>query len=380
MNNAASFTVGASLLALTFPAAALDLTAGSGAASGCPTSGRSLAVSMGAVGWLEPAPVTSYDEYGGRHYSPSEGANRGVGIGFAEIAAATHGFCLGIVYREEYHGRASKDLLDLIRGGHHDDLFDPARTYELALDYEAFSATGLRLRKTFEIAFDESTLKIGTGASLLKGRDGERHRGLGSITASSSDWATGTAYWDRIKSDLGADDFNPYVERGHPSGWGYSTDLELSWTTRSGWEANLVVMDLYGQLHWRDLPRTLKRLDNAQISYNENLDESATIVGFDSVVDLDQRIPTKYHLALTTRPFKGWSAIVSDDVVDDLHFPSVGVRHRLRDHSIDLAYDLRTEGLTLTFAASAFRIALSAQTAFDRSTVFGLVAHSMHAW
>jgi hypothetical protein len=374
-------TAGATLFVVSLSAAALDLTAGSGAASGCPTSGRSVSITAAATAWLEPAPVSAYDEVGGRHYAPSHGQNRGVGIGFGEIAASTHGWCVGAVYRREYHGRSSKDLLDVVRSSRNDRPFDPDRTYALAMQYNAFTASGVRLRKAFELDFTQSTLKIGVGATLLKGQEGERQRGQGSIAAISATWATGSAYWDRIQSNLGTDDFNPYVTRGNPSGWGYSTDLELQWKTRTGWEANLVAMDLYGRLRWRDLPRAVKRLDNDRISYNENLDQSASITGIDSIVDLDQRIPAKYRLLLVSRPLQGWSALVSDDAVNGLHFPSIGVRHRAGDRSVDLAYDFRTDGVTLTFAIPALRIALSTDNSDpNRSTALGLALQSVYTW
>lgn len=381
MKSTASLTVGAGLLLLSLSAAALDLTVGSGAASGCSISGRNVAANIGAVAWLEPAPLASYEDYGGDDYSPSHGSNRGVGIGFAEISASGFGLCVGAVYRQEYHARSSKDLLDVVRSSRLDRPFDPDREYDLSMNYDAFSATGLRLRKAFEIDLKQCTLKVGVGASLLQGQDGQQQRGGGSIAASSATWATGTAYWDRIQSDLSSRHFNPYVKRGNPRGWGYSTDLELLWTSRSGWEANLVVMDLYGQLRWRDLPRAVKRLDNAEISYNENLDQSASIVGMDSIVDLDQRIPTKYRLAFATRPLGGWSILVSDDAVDDLHFPAVGIRHRSSGHSLDLVYDLRTEASTLTFGASAFHIGFSIDNADPKgASVLGVVLRSVYAW
>ncbi len=374
--------VGTALLGLSLSATALDLIAGSGAASNCPTSGRSVAATVGAVAWLQPAPVTTYDDYGGDYYAPDRASNRGVGIGFAEIAAAGFGLCVGAIYRHEYLGVASKDLLDVLIGSRHDQPFNPGRTYALSMDFSAFQATGLRLRKVFEYDLRKSwSLKIGVGASFLNGEKGQQQSIRGDIAANSGSWATGTANWLRVQSDLDADDFNPYVTRGDPRALGYSTDLELILRSSSGWEANFAVMDLYGSLHWRDLPMSVKQLDNAQIAHNENLDQNAAVVGLDSVISLKRRIEPKYHLALVTRPLHGWSAVVSDDAVEDLHFPAIGVRHRAGAHSVDLSYDLRTEALTLAVGMSALRLSLSMDNSDPgRANVLGWVLQSAYAW
>lgn len=379
---ATQVAVGATLLGLSLSAAALDLTAGSGAASGCPASGRGVAVTAGAVAWLQPAPVTIYDDYGGDYYTPDRGSNRGVGIGFAEIAAAGYGLCVGAIYRHEYLGVASKDLLDVMVGTRRDRPFDPDRTYSLSMDFSAFEASGVRLRKVFEYDLRNSwALKIGVGASLLKAEEGQQQSVRGIIVANSGSWATGSANWLRAQTDLDADEFNPYVKRGNPRALGYSTEVELNLRSGSGWEVNFAVMDLYGALHWRDLLSSVKYLDNAQVSYNENLDQNAAIVGWDWVGSRKQRIEPKYHLRLVTRPLYGWSAVVSDDAVAGAHFPAIGVRRHGGEHSIDVSYDLRTDAVTLAWGMRTLRITLSMDgTDPGRSKVLGLGLQSAYGW
>lgn len=128
----------------------------------------------------------SYDEYGGEHYAPDRSNNRGVGIGFAELTAAGHGLCIGAVYRHEYLGIASKDLLDVLTGSRHDRPFEPGRDYALSMDFSAFQANGLRLRKVFELELQNSwSMKVGIGASLLNDLKGQQQSIRGAITADS---------------------------------------------------------------------------------------------------------------------------------------------------------------------------------------------------
>lgn len=381
MKRAALLVAGASLLGLPFSAAALDLTAGSGAALGCPASGRGVAVTTGAVAWLQPAPVVTYDNYGGDRYAPAQAGNRGIGVGFAELTGAAYGMCIGAIYRHEYHGRASRDLLDALTGNHHDRLFDPGRSYALSMNFDAFQATGLRLRKVldFELRGDWS-LRVGVGASVLKGLRGQRQSVQGGIVATSGSWATGTGTWLRVHSSLD-EGFNPYVQRGNPRGIGYSTDVELLARSRDGWEVGLTVMDLYGRLHWRDLPQAAKYLDNTEISYNANLDQNAAITGMDSIVALKQRIEPKYHLVLVSRSLRGWSAVVSDDAVAGVHFPAMGARYRSDARSADLSYDLRTRAVTVAMGTPAFRVSVTSDDARPgRANVLGLALQTAYAW
>lgn len=380
--SAVAMTAGAGLLGLSFCASALDLTAGSGAAQGCPASGDGVTATAGAVAWLQPAPVVSYDDYGDDHYKPALSGNRGVGVGFGELTAVTHGLCIGAVYRHEYHGLASRDLLDALVGNKNGQQFDPGRSYALFLDFNAFQATGLRLRKVLDFNLREDwSLHAGIGASLLKGLKGQYQSLQGDITASSGSWARGSATWLRMQSDVDYEDFNPYVPRGKPQAFGYSTDVQLTARSREGWEIDFIAMDIYGRLRWHDLPRSVKHLDNAEISYNANLDRNAAIEGQDSIVSFSQHIEPKYHLALTTRPLNGWSAVLSDDAVGGLHFPAMGARHCFGASSVDLAYDLRTHGVALAWVASSFRVSVATDDVrIGRANVLGTALQTFFAW
>ena len=71
--------------------AALDLTVDSGAAGDCAGLPH---LQAAAAGYLEPAPLSTVNQYGGNQYVPSPGNNIGVGVAFAEISAATPLVCV----------------------------------------------------------------------------------------------------------------------------------------------------------------------------------------------------------------------------------------------------------------------------------------------
>lgn len=383
MGKFAALVASAVLAGLPHAASALDFTAGSGAARNCPGSGRGAVITAGAIGWLAPAPVVSHDNYGGKRYSPGDGINRGIAVGFAELAAHTNGFCLGVVYRQEYVGSASRDLLDVLRGNHLDTPFDAGRAYELKAQFDSLQAAGLRLRRAATIGLPKGwSLRAGMGISLLEGLGIQQQAVQGSLTATSSSWARGAGTWVRIKRHVGEDKFNPYVPRGNPRGRGYSSDLQVILQSADGWHAGFTAMDLYGRMHWRDLPHSARNLNNADVSYNANFDQDAAITGMDSISGFSPRIEPKYRMALSSRPFfSRWSVLASDDAVSGIHFPAAGIRRQFRGGTAELGYDFRTKAVNAAVESSAFSLAIATTSlSTHRAHVLGLSMQAAHAW
>jgi hypothetical protein len=176
-------------------------------------------------------------------------------------------------------------------------------------------------------------------------------------------------------------DFNPFVAPGSPSGAGFSTDFELLLASTSGWSADLAVMDLFGRLYWREIPRELGIFNNATITYNQNLDRNALIQGMDSRVSLTQDLDQKYHFVLTTAAWKKVSAIIEDDFVAGLHFPAAGAQYGGQGWKADMVYDVRTRGVEL--GARAWGIGISVMEnrfVLRDATALGLSIQAAHAW
>ncbi len=361
---------------------ALDLTAGAGAAQNCPDVGYGIAVDAAAIAYLEPAPVVTVDKYGDGRYSPSGGSNTGIGIGYGELTGDVAGYCVGVLYRAEYRARASKDLLDVLVDNHFGNPFDKGRTYDLTMSEYSFKADGLRLRRVFDVDIsDQWSSKLGISGSVLKAIEGQKDTLSGQVTATTNEYAVGTGTWLRTASNLGLANFNPFVAPGSPSGYGFSTDVEWITTSKAGWSMDAIVIDALGRLYWKDVPRSLRTLNNAQISYNANFDRDAFITGIDSRVSYTQHLASKYHLAIDTPPVSSVRGYVEDDFVDGLHFPSLGARYGIGGGNAELNYDIRTKAVGIGGKIDWIHaLVTSNEVRIGRATVLGISIQAAHSW
>ena len=331
-------------LALTSTSAsALDLTVDSGAASDC--SGQPL-LHAAATAYLEPAPLTTVNQYGGNQYAPSAGNDIGVGIAFAEISAAVPQACVGLLYRAEFEGAASKDLLDILHANHFGKPFDDGRIYHAWYKAQSLKAEGLRLRRAFDLGeLAGFSFKLGLGASLLDAAQGRQQNLTGTVTATSPSYAVGTATWLRTDSDLNPNDFNPFVGPGHPSGLGFSTDFELKVTSAQGSALDVIVMDAGGRIYWHGTRNSLLMANNATVSYNADFNRDAFVTGVDSRINEVEHIPTKYHVAFSQPVLGELSALLEDDAINGYHFASLGARYGTAERNASATFDLRVHAV-----------------------------------
>jgi len=380
----ASTIAAAGVVVALLPAAvaALDFTLGAGAAQNCRASATGISFNAGAMAYVEPAPVLSVDDYGGSRYSPSRGNNIGIGIGYGELTGEVAGFCLGALYRAEYLGEASRDILDALVGNHFRRPFDVGRTYGLSLSDESFQADGLRLRRVVDIKFsDEWSASLGAGVSVLKGLAGRQESVSGSAVATSGSYAVGTATWLKTDTNLNLADFNPFVAPGTPSGYGFSTDFEFIARSRAGYSIDFIVMDALGRLYWHDVPESYRTLDNATVSYNADFNRNAFVTGLDSRVTFVQDLPRNYRLAATLPVVSELSAVVADDLIESLHFPSVGARYGARGPFGALDFDIRTRSLSIEGGLPFMSAAITSNSfKVHSATVLGISLQAFHTW
>ena len=96
------FLLGVAAVMIAAAAPALDFTLGVGPVFNCQAEG--LSARAAALTYLEPAPVLSIGDYGGRHYDPGDGSNVGIGVGYADLTAPLGRYCVGVFYRTDYAG------------------------------------------------------------------------------------------------------------------------------------------------------------------------------------------------------------------------------------------------------------------------------------
>jgi hypothetical protein len=335
--------IGCGLVLAPMTVPALDFTVGSGAASDCSGVPHMQAA---AAAYMEPAPLSTVNRYGGSQYEPSSGNNIGLGVGFAEISAAAAKFCVGLLYRTEAEGSASKDLLDILHANHFGQAFDTGRTYHAWYEEQSLKAAGLRVRRAFEAGeLGGFRFTLGLGASLLDAVQGRQQSLTGTAVATSPSYAVGTATWLRTESDLNPNDFNPFVGPGDPTGLGFSTDFELKVASAEGAALDVIVMDAAGRIYWHGTRNVLLMADNSTIRYNADLNRDAFVSGIDSRINEVERIPTKYHAEFSQPILSHVSALLEDDAVNGYHFVSVGARYGSAEHNASAIFDTRVHAV-----------------------------------
>jgi hypothetical protein len=335
--------IGFTLVLAPMAAPALDFTVDSGAANDCSALPS---VHAAAVAYLEPAPLSTVNQYGGNQYDPSSGNNIGVGIGFAEISAAAPWICVGLLYRAEFEGTASKDLLDILHANHVGQPFDAGRTYQTWYEAQSLKAEGLRLRRAFELGeLHGWSFKLGFGASFLEAAQGRQEYLTGTVTATSPTYAVGTATWLKTDSDLNPNDFNPFVGPGHPTGLGFATDFELKVSSAEGAALDVIIMDAGGRIYWHGTRNALLMANNSTIRYDSDLNRDAFVTGVDSRIDEVQHIPVKYHVAFSHPVLAQLSALVEDDAVNGYHFVSLGARYGSVERNATATFDTRVHAV-----------------------------------
>lgn len=361
---------------------ALDLTLGAGPAQNCPKAGGAVSFDAAAITYVEPGPVLDITDYGGGHYAPGAGNNRGIGIGFGELAGEVGGFCVGAIYRTEYLTEASRDILDILIANHFGNPFIAGRTYHVSGTDNSFEATGLRVRRAFDVDFtDQWSAKFGIGVSALKGLRVQQESLTGSVTATSPTYAVGTATWIKADSNLNLADFNPFVAPGNPEGYGFSTDFEFIAESKGGSSVDFTVIDALGRLYWSEVPQSLKTLNNATISYDADFNRDALIVGLDSRVSFVQDLVPKYKLAYTVPVVSRVSAVVEDDFVEGYHFPSLGARYGDHERYGEVNFDFRTKAVGIGARSAMVSAMLTSNSILPRNaSVLGFSVQALYVW
>lgn len=339
----------------------LDFTLGLGPTRNC--AGGGVAGRAVALSYLEPAPVLLADEYGGRHYDPDGGDNIGVANGYADLTAPLGKTCLGIFYRVDYRGEATRDALDALVENHAKRPFDVGRSYELAVDSRYVESAGIKASRVFEFEPVAGwTVRAGVTGSLMKAVTYRDDRVRGTAIATSGTYAVGTATRVRTLSDYNLKRFNPFVEKKDPEGYGWSADLDLILRAPGGQVLSLTAMDALSGIRWSDVPQSVESFDNATVRYDANFNRDAFVRGVDRRVGVDAVIEPRYRVALSVPVEDRWTLLASDDLVHQTHFPTVGVNRSLEQGYAEASLDMRTWSVSLAGGYGGFTLSVTANS------------------
>jgi len=363
-------------------ASAVAFSTGIAPLQDCGGATGSLALDGGVAAFLEPLSPLRAAEYGGSDYHPAMGSNLGIATGYASATAHVSQWCIGLFYRSEFEGRASKDLLDAWSANRQNRPFDSGRLYSLSLDDRTFSARGLGVGRVWHLgSSNDHGTRFALVVSYLRGVQITEQTLNGQVRATSPDLGVGTAQWLRTGTDLGGSGFNPFVSSGAPQGDGFTADLEMSNTATNGLFTDLLVTDVIGWIAWRNVPRSLRLLNNQSIHYNINLDRDASITGIDSIASVRSNIRAKVHGLVRIPMIAGVAAEVADDVIDGYHFPTVGMFTARGSSTTTIELDLRTHalGLRQQFHKVSFSMA-SNRIDFSTATALAVSVRASLAW
>jgi hypothetical protein len=376
----AGIGLGAVAVMMSAAAPALDFTLGVGPTFSCQSRGPG--ARMAGLTFLEPAPVLSTDEYGGRHYHPDDGNNVGVGTGYADLTAPVGQYCAGVFYRTDYRGSASRDTLDVLVANHRRQPFDVGRRYELQFGSTYLDMAGLKLSRVwdFEPAAGWS-LQFGATASVMKALTYREDDLRGSAVASSGRYGVGTATLVRTESDYDPSDFNPFVGTGDPEGYGYAVDGGAVLRSPRGDTVTATVLDAYSTIRWNDVPQSIENADNETFRYDANFNRQAFVAGRDRRVNLSRHLDPRYRVAVSAPLQHGFSLFASDDYLHHTHFPAAGIGYQRSGNYAELGIDLQAGAVSILLGHGWLRLSISADDIeISEATVLGAGVSVAGAW
>ena len=201
----------------------------------------------------DPLPMAQYKKDWQGEYRPRDGDNSGLLSARAELAVQAGGWELAGLRRREIAIRMNRDTTDLMRL--YKSKTDAAVDTHFAVDaeYRAVDLSGWRIGRAWRWrSGDAASLAAGIAWSELTAS----HTRDGNIAGSFDALGAGS-YRHRIAYDDAWDRKTyPFQTPGTPSARGTALDVALAWEEDGGARYSLVGNDLFGRLHWHDLPGT----------------------------------------------------------------------------------------------------------------------------
>lgn len=207
-----------------------------------------------------------------------------------EIGFFSGGFRIGYLVRYDYRLKFSGDTARFYHEERKDQSRDQARVYRIDLDGYHQRSRGLALHYDWQ---PHASLRITPSLSLLQADAVVDGRLSGQIHSQGEDILSANLNADyRYERDflLGRE-----LEDSDFDGQGYALDLAIHWQPGDHWHLWLQTHDLFGRIHWNELPRTQARVDTEPERVEDPFQRyrQAAIQGLETERDFVQRLPTR---------------------------------------------------------------------------------------
>jgi len=238
-------------------------------------------------------------------FAPREGSNIGILAARSEVGMQSSGFRIGAIYRSQALAETNRDTADLVRQYNTNAGYSSGRTYSMDYRLRAFTARGIRLSKSLGINTGNYwQVHFGVAGSMLSGTQLKIETATGQATAlNSQDFSADTAI-DSKNSALETSDlssFNPFVLPQSFSGNGYALDAGMVFRRDDGFQVEIALNDLVGQIDWRGVPQRVTNYNTATKYYDASgyvrFNPSATAVS--SYVSYMQVLDPKLWLGVS---------------------------------------------------------------------------------
>lgn len=200
---------------------------------------------------------------------PRPGRNLAVGFGRLEASQSWDAWSLGSFKRVDAIGEGNRDTVRVYYAfGQPDALLAQSGTYKLDYRLKSYAADGMRLAWATTAASER--LRLGAAINLLKPGMLRIERVSGSAVSAGGVATvrgrrellyTGLDYTPQSRADL--NDFAPGTRQDTENGWGHALDLGLQWLPSDTLRVSLAVNDLFGQLHWKNVPELTQDFNDA---------------------------------------------------------------------------------------------------------------------
>lgn len=204
----------------------------------------------------------------------------------------TYNYSVGYLYRDDFFLTFTNDTARLLHDINSQQNFDTAQNYQISLQAKHFRAEGLQLT----LQQDMAALQIYASLSLLRADQ---------ITEGSINGHVSTADGNTYNGNILINDIyqkDPLFARhtGREYGYGYSTDLKLSYHTALQTEIRYQVQDIASLVQWQNAPYTDATLTNAQAYFDSEgiLHKPASLNGFEGYKKHNQYLPAMHALQI----------------------------------------------------------------------------------